>query len=102
MDDQGLYTGKGKEFSCSPKRPEPLWGPPSLLFSGYRSYLPGEAGGRGESGRSVKLTTHLHLASRLGMSGAIFVFFCAFIATLSNIRKLYDQKLKGILGCRVL
>jgi len=50
----------------SPSRPHWYWGPPSLLYSGYRGLLP-----RGWSGRGAKLTTHLHLVPRLRMSGAI-------------------------------
>ena len=38
------------------------WGPPSLLYNGYRSFA---RGGRGESGQGVELTIHPHLASGL-------------------------------------
>jgi hypothetical protein len=37
--------------------PDRLWGPPSFPFNGYWGY----------SGRNVKMTTHLHLVSRLRM-----------------------------------
>jgi hypothetical protein len=43
----------------SSQRPDRLWGLPSLLFNGYRGFFP-----RGQSDRSVKLTTHLHLVLR--------------------------------------
>jgi len=36
-----------------------LWGPPSLLSNRYRRLLP-----RGQNGRDVKLTTHMHLVPR--------------------------------------
>ena len=42
-----------------------LRGPPSLLLSWYRRFFP-----RGSNGLDVKLMTHLHLAQKLGMSGA--------------------------------
>jgi hypothetical protein len=56
-------------FQCSVStvRPDRLWGPPSLLFNGYRGILsPGVKPGRG-----VMLTTHPLLVPRLGMRGAI-------------------------------
>jgi hypothetical protein len=39
--------------------PYPLWASPSLLLNRYRGLFPW-----GQSGRGVKLTTHLHLISR--------------------------------------
>jgi len=37
-----LYIGvsRGWEFFSSPPRPDRLWGPPSLLYSGYRRFFP--------------------------------------------------------------
>ena len=46
----------GTRFSTRPDRP---WGPPSLLYSGYRIYL----GGR--CGRGVRLTPHPHLVLKV-------------------------------------
>jgi len=43
-----------------------LWGPPSLLPNGYRRLFP-----RRQSGRSVWLTTYIHLLPRLRIYGAI-------------------------------
>jgi hypothetical protein len=43
-----------------------LWGPPNLLFSGYRRLFP-----RGGSGRGVKLTTHLQLVPTSRKRGPI-------------------------------
>ena len=40
-------------------RPDRPWGPPSLLYDGYRVF-PG-----GQIGRGVALTTHPHLVPRL-------------------------------------
>jgi hypothetical protein len=47
----------GEIFRTRPDRP---WGPPSILHNGYRVF-PG-----GKRGRGVALTTHPHLAPRLG------------------------------------
>jgi len=33
--------GKGKRFFSSSKHPDQLWGPPSLLFSGYQGSFSG-------------------------------------------------------------
>jgi hypothetical protein len=41
--------GKDKRYSSFPKRPDGLWGPPSLLRNGYRK----------ESGLEERLTTHI-------------------------------------------
>jgi hypothetical protein len=46
----------GKRFLSSPKRPDRLLKPPSLLFKRYWRFLP-----QGQSGRGLKLITHLHL-----------------------------------------
>jgi hypothetical protein len=58
----GLNPGRGKNFCTCPDRP---WGPPSLLYIGYRFFT----GGR--SSRGMVLTTHPLLAPRLRMSRAI-------------------------------
>jgi len=42
LDDQGLNPDRGWKFSSLPSCPGCLWGPPSLLFSGYwGGYFPG-------------------------------------------------------------
>jgi hypothetical protein len=38
---QGLNPSKGKRVFFPPKRLDQLWGPPSLLFSGYEYSFPG-------------------------------------------------------------
>jgi hypothetical protein len=54
-------TDRGRGFFLCPLRPDGLWGPPSLLYSGYRGALsPGVKRGRG-----VMLTTHPLLVPRL-------------------------------------
>jgi hypothetical protein len=51
-----MYIGTCKDLYSLPRRPDRLWGPPSLISNGYRGLSP-----RGQSGRSVKLTIHLYL-----------------------------------------
>jgi len=46
--------GRGKRFSSSPKHPDQLRDPPSLLFSGYRQSL--SLGGK--TGQGMKLASH--------------------------------------------
>jgi hypothetical protein len=62
----GLSPGRFWEFFSSPPRPDRLWGPPSLLFNGYQGLFQWR-----QSGRSVKLTTHLHLVPGSRMRGNI-------------------------------
>jgi hypothetical protein len=62
----GSIPGRGREFFSSPPPPERLWIPSSLLSNGYRGLFP-----CGQSGRGVKLTTHLRLVPRSRMRGAI-------------------------------
>jgi hypothetical protein len=48
LDDRGfrIRVPIGSRIFSSPRRPHLLWGPPSLLFSGYRSSFPeGKAAG---------------------------------------------------------
>jgi hypothetical protein len=49
LDDRGLIPGRAKVFLFWPLCPDRLWGPPSLLSSGYWR------------GRGVMLTTHPYL-----------------------------------------
>jgi hypothetical protein len=62
----GSSPGGDWEFFSSPLRPDRLRGPPNLLCNGYQGLFPLE-----QSGRGVKLTTHLHLVARSIMRGAI-------------------------------
>jgi hypothetical protein len=54
LDDGGVgvWVPVWSKIFSSPRCPDRLWGPPNLLFNGYRGLSP-----RGESGRVVKLTT---------------------------------------------
>jgi hypothetical protein len=55
----GVRVPEGSRIFPSPRRLDRLWGPPSLLYYGYRGLFLG-----GYSGRGVKLTTHLQLVPR--------------------------------------
>jgi len=61
MDKPEFGSRQEQDIVLFSKSPVRLWGPPSLLFGGYR-------------GQGVKLTTHLHLVPRLRTSGAIILF----------------------------
>jgi hypothetical protein len=50
---RGSNSSVGKIFHT---RPDRRWGPPCLLYNGYRVYFPGS------KATGVALTTHLHLA----------------------------------------
>jgi hypothetical protein len=65
LDGRGSIVGRATFFS-TPQCPDRLWGPPSLPSSGHRVLFP-----RGQSGRPVKLTIHLHLAPRSRKRGSI-------------------------------
>jgi hypothetical protein len=68
LDDRGVGVAvpvRSRIFS-SPRRPDRLWDPSSLLSNGYRRLFPG-----GYSGRCVKLATHLQLAPRPRKCGSI-------------------------------
>jgi hypothetical protein len=40
LDGLGSIPGRGKIFFSSPQDPDRIWGPPSLLFIGYRKLFP--------------------------------------------------------------
>jgi hypothetical protein len=62
----GVRVPIGSRIFSSPRRPDQLWGPPSLLSNGYRWLFL-----RGESDRGVKLTTHFQLVQRSRKPGSI-------------------------------
>jgi hypothetical protein len=67
MDDRAIVVRSPVEanyFSSSLLCPYRLWGPPNLLYNGYRGLLsPGVKRGRG-----VTLTSHPHLVPKSRMS----------------------------------
>jgi hypothetical protein len=40
LDGQGSIPDRGRGFFLYPLRPDRLWGPPSLLYNGYRGLFP--------------------------------------------------------------
>jgi hypothetical protein len=62
LEGPGIESRWGEIFHTYPNR---LWGPPSLLYNGYRVF-PG-----GKSGRGMMLTTHPLLVPRLRKNWAI-------------------------------
>jgi hypothetical protein len=56
---RGLIPGRGKGFHPTSHRLDQISGSPCLLTSGKREFFP-----RPKSGRSLKLTTHLHLVPK--------------------------------------
>jgi hypothetical protein len=69
LDDPGfgVLVPVASRISSSPRRPDRLWGPPSILCGGYRTLFLRE-----QSGRGVKLTTHLQLGPKSGKCGSIY------------------------------
>ena len=61
----GSISGRGNRFYSSQKRPDRLWRPTSLLFSGCHFLFSPSKIRRSWS----ELYTHLHVVSRLRMSG---------------------------------
>lgn len=57
----GSNPSKSKKITFSPKRPNQLWSPARLLYTGYRGSFPGW----------VKLTTLIHPGPRPIMNGAL-------------------------------
>jgi hypothetical protein len=68
MDDRGVgvRVPVGSRIFSSPNCPDRLCGPPNLLSNACPGLFP-----RGESGRGVKLTTHLQLVPRSRKCGSI-------------------------------
>ena len=64
--NRGSIPGKGKRFTSSPKHPDRLWGPATILVKRYQGLFL-----RGQSGRWVKLTIHPHLVPRVRMCGTM-------------------------------
>ena len=73
---QGSNTGGGKIFSTHPGLP---WGPPSLLYNGYRVSFLGWLGHGIDhpppSSAEVKERLELYLYSPWGLQGKIYLFF---------------------------
>jgi hypothetical protein len=61
LKNQGLIHCRDKRFFSSPQHLDWLWGPPSFLSIGYKSYFPG----------GIKLIINLHLLPRLRVLGTL-------------------------------
>jgi hypothetical protein len=64
LDGRGSIPDKSRGFFLSLLRPDRLWGPPSLLYNGYRGLFPPGV----KRGRGVMLTAHPLLVPRLRKS----------------------------------
>jgi hypothetical protein len=87
-DGSVFQSCQAQRCFSSPKRPDRLWGPPSLLFNAYRDSF------ARIWRQGVMLTTHLHLPPRLRESGArplhlLNVFTPWTALSLALIQKLY-------------
>jgi hypothetical protein len=76
LEGRSLIPGRGKVFFSSPRRPDRLCGPITLLSSWYWWLF-----FRGKCGRGVKLTTHLHLVLRSRM----VELYCHFHSCLHGV-----------------
>jgi hypothetical protein len=66
----GVRVQEGTRFFSSPRRRDRFWSLPSLLHNSYRRIFPW-----GQSGRVVKLTTHLQLVPRKTILGSVHSLF---------------------------
>jgi hypothetical protein len=85
----GSSYATGKRVFYPPKCPVRIWDTSSLLLNGYRDYFPAE------NGRGVKLTTYLHLLSRLNISRSTrsICLHCVYRDTTVTVSRM------GLWGC---
>jgi len=72
VSERGSIPGRGNDgyFSLSPPRPDQFWGPPSLLFSGYRGALFPEVKRAGRGTNDLRLHAVPPLPSASSWRGA--------------------------------
>jgi hypothetical protein len=80
--NRGLVPARDKRLFCYKKRPYQHGSPTNLLFDEYRNLF-----SQGQSGRGVRLTSRVHLMSRLSVSGAIGYFH--FLICLHDVHMAY-------------
>jgi hypothetical protein len=81
LDDRvvGVRVPVRSRIYTFPCRPDGHWGPSNLLSNGHRGLFP-----RRQSGRRVKLTTHLHLAPRSRKCGSTHPLTICFHGVVLN------------------
>jgi hypothetical protein len=62
----GILVSVGSRIFSPPRRPDWLWGAPSLLYNGYQGFFL-----RGVKRQGVKLTTHPQLVPRTRKCGSV-------------------------------
>ena len=107
----GWNLGRDKGFLSSPKFPYRLWGPPSLLFNGYRDSVPGvkqparDVDSSHPSSTQVKNEWNYATTSLIrlrGMKRENFAFYVSKISVLWNVifcRLLYRCRCFGLNLC---
>jgi hypothetical protein len=60
----GVRFPAGAKLFSSPQRPDSTWGPPSLLYNGYRDSFPGKSG-RGVADHSTPPSVEVNIGGAI-------------------------------------